>query len=56
LVVELDGEIHQLQKEYDEARTKHLEAYGYKVVRFRNEEVLTDLASVLETIREAAEE
>jgi len=54
LVVELDGDIHQDQEEYDEARTKQLESYGYHVIRFHNKEVLTGLPSVLEKIREAA--
>ena len=51
LVVELDGEIHDAQEEYDTARTEQLEVYGYRVLRFRNEEVFTDLPSVLERIR-----
>ena len=37
--------------EYDTARTEQLEAYGYCVLRFRNEEVFRDLPSVLERIR-----
>jgi len=54
LVVELDGDIHQGQEDYDDARTKQLESYGYRVIRFHNEEVLADLPSVLEKISEAA--
>ena len=54
LVVELDGPVHDGQVEYDEARTEQLQQYGYRVVRFRNEEVLTDLDSVLERIERAA--
>ncbi len=52
LVIELDGEVHEKQKDYDEARTRQLEDYGYRVMRFRNEEVLTDLPAVLDRIRE----
>ena len=48
LVVELDGEVHQDQQEYDQARTEQLESYGYQVIRFHNEEVLTNLHLVLE--------
>jgi very-short-patch-repair endonuclease len=51
LVIELDGGVHERQKDYDAARTRQLEDYGYQVIRFRNEEVLTDLVSVLERIR-----
>ncbi len=54
LVIEVDGPIHELQTEQDEARTQHLAAYGYRVLRFRNGEVLNDLGSVLARIAEAA--
>ena len=54
LVVELDGGVYEGQEAHDEARTKALEAYGYHVIRFRNEEVINDLPSLLERIREAA--
>jgi len=54
LVVELDGGSHEGREAEDEARTQRLQDYGYRVIRFRNEEVLTDLPSVLERIRGAA--
>jgi len=54
LVIELDGDIHKGQEERDAARTAQLQAYGYQVIRFRNEEVLNNLKSVLERIRQAA--
>jgi very-short-patch-repair endonuclease len=54
LVVEVDGVVHDQQVEYDEARTEHLNGYGYRVIRFRNEEVLHELPSVLERILAAA--
>ncbi len=50
LVVEVDGPIHERQKERDALRAQHLEAYGYRVLRFRNEEVLTDIEAVLARI------
>lgn len=53
LVVEVDGEIHNFQKEEDEARTYRLNQLGYKVIRFTNNEVLTDVASVNQKIKEA---
>lgn len=55
LVVEMDGGVHDEQADYDEARTKQLEDYGYRVIRFRDEEVLGDLPSVLEQILEVAQ-
>ena len=54
LAVELDGGVHESQQEQDTARTAHLEAHGYHVIRFRNEEVLNDLPSVLKRIQQAA--
>ena len=42
LIIEVDGDIHDLQREADAARTSHLESKGFKVIRFRNEEVLHD--------------
>ena len=54
LVIELDGGVHAGQAEQDEARTQHLESYGYRVLRFRNEEVFANLPAVLERIAQAA--
>lgn len=51
LIVEVDGDIHDSQLEEDQARTDVLEKLGYKVLRFRNEQVLADLESVLDTIK-----
>ena len=52
LVVELDGSIHDLSSvaERDEERQRHLEAYGYKVLRFRNAQVEQNLPEVQEQI------
>jgi very-short-patch-repair endonuclease len=51
LVVEVDGGVHDGQAEYDEARTQQLNDYGYQVLRFRNDEVLNNLDSVLVRVR-----
>ena len=56
LVIEVDGGIHNEQIEQDTYRTEHLNAYGYRVLRFRNEDVLTDLTSVLARIVATAAE
>ena len=53
LVVEIDGDIHDLQPERDAARTEQFEKYGYRVIRFRNEQVLNDIESVLAAIQAA---
>ena len=57
LVVEVDGAYHaeREQMEDDEVRTAHLEQIGFRVVRFSNEEVLSDIESVLERIRNELE-
>ena len=55
LVIEVDGPVHEGREEMDEARTAHLEAFGYKVVRFTNQEVVCDIESVLARILKMAE-
>ncbi len=50
IVIEVDGEIHNDQKEHDEGRTVELNRNGFQVVRFTNEEVNSDLHSVVEQI------
>ena len=52
LIVEVDGDIHDTQKEEDEARTKALNERGFEVVRFRNNQVLGDIDAVLQEIKE----
>ena len=56
LVVEVDGEIHDHTETEDQARRSHLELLGYRVIRFRNEEILRQLNVVLNRIRAILEE
>ncbi|HEY0976179.1 MAG TPA: (E)-4-hydroxy-3-methylbut-2-enyl-diphosphate synthase [Flavobacteriales bacterium] len=56
LVIEIDGDHHDLQQEEDAARTEHLEARGFKVIRFRNDEVLRDPQAVLDSIVHALDQ
>lgn len=52
LVVEIDGDSHASQVEYDAQRSAWLAANkGYRVVRFTNREVMDNLAGVVEVIR-----
>jgi adenine-specific DNA-methyltransferase len=51
LVVEVDGDTHGTQEEYDEARTRWLEQRGLRVIRFTNPDVHGRLDAVLESIR-----
>ena len=54
LCVELDGGVHDDQQERDAERTAQLQARGLRVIRFRNEEVIEDIPSVLRRIAKAA--
>ena len=54
LVIEVDGEIHTRQIDYDNARTAKLSEYGYQVLRFSNEEIMNDLPKVLTEIKRFA--
>jgi very-short-patch-repair endonuclease len=51
LVVEIDGDSHANQEEYDADRTAWLEEIGCRVIRFTNREVSSQLEAVLETIQ-----
>jgi very-short-patch-repair endonuclease len=53
LIVELDGGQHANQGEQDIRRTRWLEAQGFRVLRFWNNEVMENLAGVLQTIEAA---
>jgi very-short-patch-repair endonuclease len=46
LVVEIDGEIHTTQRQADQDRSRKLEALGYHVIRFRNQQVETEMERV----------
>ena len=50
LVIELDGSQHIDNTDYDKSRTEYLNLNGYKVIRFFDNEVLTNLEEVLNTI------
>lgn len=50
LVVELDGSQHADRTEQDAARTRAIEALGWRVIRFWNNDVNQNLDGVAETI------
>ncbi len=52
LIIEVDGGIHETQQEYDRLRTEIINVYGYRVIRFKNEEVLGELSNVSRRISE----
>jgi very-short-patch-repair endonuclease len=51
LVVEVDGDVHDLQQEEDTRREKALSALGLRIVRFKNDEVLKNVSVVATKIR-----
>ena len=54
LVIEVDGDSHAAQADYDATRTQWLnEQHAYRVLRFTNDEVLTNIEAVIEVIRAA---
>jgi very-short-patch-repair endonuclease len=52
LVIEVDGPVHEIQKEYDRQRDDELFAMGYRIMHFRNKEILDELDTVLKKILE----
>jgi very-short-patch-repair endonuclease len=53
LIVELDGGQHSKTAEYDARRAAYLESQRYRVLRFWNDDVLSNTDGVLETIAQA---
>ncbi len=51
VIVEIDGGQHAEQTGRDAKRTQFLESEGYRVLRFWNNEVLTNIEGVLELIQ-----
>jgi very-short-patch-repair endonuclease len=52
LVIEIDGEYHSSteQQLLDMERTRFLQGKGFRVIRFTNQQVLTDMESVMSKI------
>ena len=52
LIIEIDGAIHNGQRENDEQRDKSLLEMGYRTVRFTKDEVIHNIDAVLKKIRD----
>jgi very-short-patch-repair endonuclease len=50
LVVEVDGAVHEQQTDYDVERDRVLAARGLQVLRFTNDEIRSQLSSVIDRI------
>ncbi len=55
LVIELDGGQHQERRSYDERRDRRIEARGFRVLRFWDNQVLQETLAVLDIILRALE-
>ena len=51
LAVEIDGDSHGEQEEYDRKRTERLNSLDVNVVRYSNEEVMKNNAGVYEDLK-----
>ena len=49
IVIEIDGDIHALpeQEVKDQVRQREIESWGYRVIRYNNEDLLKNLEGVL---------
>jgi very-short-patch-repair endonuclease len=52
LVVEIDGEIHNFQEEYDEKREMYLKELGLKVFRISTTKMLFDTENVMKDLEQ----
>lgn len=56
LVIEVDGEIHDTQQEYDRHREIIFSTKGLRIIRFTNEQVINNIEAVLKAIAEKIED
>ena len=52
LVIEVDGDVHLEQKDYDQQRDAHMHDLGLTVVRFHNSEIDHNVESIISSILE----
>ena len=48
LIIEIDGDSHNLQKDYDYKRTSYFKARGLNIIRFSNRDVLSNIDGIKE--------
>jgi len=53
LIIEVDGGQHAVQADQDAIRTAYLKRHNFRVIRFWNNDVLTNPNGVFETIKTA---
>jgi very-short-patch-repair endonuclease len=52
MIVGIDGYVHKFQKDQDMLRTNLLNEMGLRVIRFQNHEILTNIPTVLEKLKQ----
>ncbi len=50
LVIEIDGDTHAGRESYDAQRSRFLEEQGYRVLRFSNSDVMSNMEGVLQQV------
>jgi very-short-patch-repair endonuclease len=50
VVIEVDGGVHEGQKDYDEAREYALKCLGLTILRFKNKEIVKDVEGVIKKL------
>lgn len=50
MIIEIDGDSHALNQEYDTERTSYISGLGYSVVRYTNRDVLYNIDGVMEDL------
>ncbi|MCB4358560.1 endonuclease domain-containing protein [Quatrionicoccus australiensis] len=56
LAIEIDGDSHAEQQDYDAKRTAFLESHGLRVLRYPNREILNNLPGVYEHLQQQLEQ
>lgn len=55
LIIEIDGSSHNCKDAYDARRTRYIQNCGYRVIRFTNQEVLSNAIECAKHIRSLTE-
>ncbi len=50
VAIEIDGDSHAEQRDYDRQRTGHLNQLGIEVIRYANRDIMTNLTGVYEEL------
>lgn len=53
MVIEIDGNVHTKQMDYDALRTSLLNQKGFRLIRFTNEEIINNLIDVVRRIQDS---